>query len=67
MFKVLRDKHPEMMIPNVTAPGWLIFESYDNMLAEMVVDCNHEIFQGVAGKLRGGLGPSSVDELTLWK
>ena len=67
VFKVVRDKHPEMMIPNVTAPGWLSFESYDDVPTEMMVGCDQEIVQGVAGKLRGGAGPSPVDRLTLGK
>ena len=67
VLEVLRDKHPEMMIPDVTAPGWLSFESYDDVPAEMMVDCDQEIVQGVAGKLRGGAGPSPVDGLTLGK
>ena len=67
VLEVLRDKHPEMMIPDVTAPGWLSFESYDDVPAEMMVDCDQEIVQGVTGKLRGGAGPSPVDGLTLGK
>ena len=31
----------------------------------MMVNCDQEIVQGVAGKLRGGAGPSPVDGLTL--
>ena len=67
VLEVLKDKHPEMMIPNVTASGWLSFESYENVPAEMMVDCNQEIVQGVMGKLRGGAGPSPVDGFTLGK
>ena len=40
-----------MMIPDVTAPGWLSFEDYDDVPVEMMVNCDHEILQGVAGKL----------------
>ena len=67
MLDVLKDKHPEMVIPDITAPGWLSFKSYNNVQVEMVVDCGQKIVQGVAGKLRGGAGPTLVDGLTLWK
>ena len=37
------------------------------LTASLVVDCGQKIVQGVAGKLRGGAGPTLVDGLTLWK
>ena len=65
--EVLRDKHPGMVIPGVTTLGSLIFESYDNVPADMLVDCNDKIVQGVTGKLLGEAGPSPEDELKLGK
>ena len=52
MLDVLKDKHPEMVIHDITAPGWPSFKSYNNVQVEMEVDCGQKIVQGVAGKLR---------------
>ena len=62
---VLRDKHPEMMIPDVGKEGWASFEAYDECPTSVPVDCSQEIVSLVAGKMSGGAGPSSVDALML--
>ena len=43
MFEVLKDKHPDMMMFDVTAPGWFSFKSYEEVPAEMMVDCDQDI------------------------
>ena len=62
---VLREKHPEMMIPGLDEEGWASFESYDECLNSVPVDCTEETVEEVAGKLSGGAGPGSVDAIAM--
>ena len=62
---VLRDKHPEMAIPDVGKDGWASFEAYEEVPASIPVDCSQEIVAEVASKLSGGAGPGSVDGLMM--
>ena len=57
VLEVMRNKHLDMMIHSV----------YDTVPADILVICDQEIVQIVAGKLQGGAGPSPVDGLTLGK
>jgi hypothetical protein len=67
VLKVLRDKHPEMMVPDLADPEWLSFEGYDDLPDKMFIDCDEGIVQEVAGKLSGGAGPPPLDRMTLRK
>lgn len=67
VLKVLKDKHPEMTVPDLTNPEWPSFERYKQYPAEIFVNCNKEIVQVVAGKLSSRDGPSPLDRLTQGK
>ena len=64
---VLQRKHPNMMIPDLEEEGWAPFKEYPECPASMTVNCTVENVEEIAGKLRGGSGPSSVDALMLSK
>ena len=65
VIEVLREKHPELMIPDLEQEGWASFEKYDTCKTTIPVDCTEEIVSVVAGKLGGGAGPGSVDAIAL--
>ena len=65
MIEVLREKHPELMIPDLEQEGWASFERYDEYKSTIPVDCTEEIVGVVAGKLGGGAGPGSGDAITI--
>ena len=62
---VLRDKHPDMVDPDIGAEGWMSFEDYEELPGMLSVNCDQEIVKTIAGKLSGGAGPDSVDGKTL--
>jgi hypothetical protein len=64
---VLRDKHPDLMIPDLEREDWASFEAYDECLDSVPVDCSEEVVSEIANKLHGGAGPGSVDALSLAK
>ena len=59
--EVLESKHPACMIPDLGQEGWASFEEYEERLNSVPVDCDQEIVQRVADRMKGGAGPSSVD------
>ena len=65
MIEVLREKHPDLRIPNLARGDWASFEEYTECLDSVPVDCTTEIVEKVAGKLRGGAGPGSVDAIAM--
>ena len=62
---VLRDKHSNMMDPDIDAEGWMSFEDYKDRPGMLAVNCDHETVKTIAGKLNRGAGPNSVDGRTL--
>ena len=62
---VLRSKHPEMMMPDISQEDFAAFEEYEELLESVPVDCDQGMVEEVASRLRGGAGPSSVDALAL--
>ena len=48
-------------MPNLLEEDNVAFEAYANLLETVPIDCDTEIVDEVAGKLRGGVGPSSVE------
>ena len=64
---VLRDKHPDLMIPELERDDWESFEAYEECPDSVPVDCSEEVVVEIANKLHGGAGPSSVDALSLSK
>ena len=59
--EVLESKHPACMISKLGEEGWASFEKYDERLNSVLVDCDQEIVQRVADRMKGGAGPTSVD------
>jgi hypothetical protein len=64
---VLRDKHPDLKIPDLEMEEWASFEEYEECRTSTPVDCTAEIVEEVAGKLNGGAGPGSVDAVMMKK
>ena len=62
---ILREKHPDMMVPDLSDDGMAAFEEYAELFESLPVDCDAEVVEEVAAKLRGGAGPSSVDAIAL--
>ena len=65
VIEVLREKHPDLRIPDLAQEDWASFEEYAECLDSVPVDCTTEIVEKVAGKLRGGAGPGSVDAIAM--
>ena len=40
---MLRDKHPDLMIPDLEREDWASFEAYDECLDSVPVDCSEEV------------------------
>ena len=59
--EVLKSEHPACMIPKLGEEGWASFKKYDERLNSVPVDCDQEIVQRVADRMKGGAGPPSVD------
>ena len=64
---VLREKHPDLRIPDLGQDDWASFEKYATCRESVPVDCTQEMVEEVAGKLQGGAGPSSVDAIAMRK
>ena len=62
---VLRDKHPDLMIPRIDEEDWAFFEEYEECLDSVPVDCTEEIVEGMASKMRGGAVLSGVDAIAM--
>ena len=65
---ILREKHPDILIPNLDDEDWASFEEYDECLDSVPVTCEQETVEEMASKLRGGAGPGRVDAsaLSMW-
>ena len=64
---ILREKHPEIQIPDLEQDDWHSFEVYAECLNSFPVDCSIETVVTVMAKIiRGGTAsPSGVDALIL--
>ena len=65
VINVLRDKHPDLKIPDLEMEEWASFEEYAECQTSTPVDCTAEIVKEVAGKLSRGAEPGSVDAVML--
>jgi hypothetical protein len=65
VLEVLREKHPDIRVPDLDREDWHSFETYPECANTIPVDCDTDIVQRVASRLRGGAGPSGVDALAL--
>ena len=54
-----------MMVPDVTDEENAVFKEYEELLETVPIDCDAEMVEKVASKLRGGAGPSSVDAIAM--
>ena len=56
VIKVLCEKYPELMIPDLEKEGWASFEKYDECQVSIPVDCTEEIV-----KVRAGSNEATLD------
>ena len=54
-----------MIAPDLTDEENAAFEEYEELLETAPVDCDADMVEEVASKLRGGAGPSGVDTIAL--
>jgi hypothetical protein len=40
VLKVIKNKHPEMMLPYLATPEWLSFKEYDKVPTETFINCD---------------------------
>ena len=67
---VLRNKQPQMMIPDLKAKEWMSFEKYTEYkecLEMLLMNCNQDILKIISGKMSGGAGSAIVNALLLKK
>ena len=62
---MLREKHPDLRVPELEKEDWASFEEYGECGTSIPLDCSPEIVEEVAAKLRGGAGPGSVDAIAM--
>ena len=65
VIEVLREKHPDLRVPDLADEEWASFEEYDECGTSIPLDCSPEIVEEVAAKIRGGAGPGSVDAIAM--
>ena len=65
VIEVLRDKHPDQRLPDLSDPNCLAFCKFDEVPDPIPLDCGPEVVEAVARKLTGAAGCSSVDSALL--
>jgi hypothetical protein len=65
VIEVLRDKHPDQRLPDLSDPNSLAFSKFDEVPDPIPINCSPEIVEAVARKLMGAAGCSSVDAALL--
>ena len=65
VINILHKKHPEVIVPDLMDEENATFEEYVELLETVPVDCDAEMVEEVASKLRGGAGPSGVDTIAM--
>ena len=65
VIEVLRDKHPDQRLPDLSDPNCLAFCKFDEVPDPIPLDCSPEVVEAVARKLTGAAGCSSVDSALL--
>ena len=65
VIQVLREKHPNIHIPNINDPECASFEDYDEVPDPLPTQITADMVEQTASKLRGAGGPSSVDATSL--
>ena len=58
-------KHPEMMVPELTDEENASFKEYAELLETVPVECDAEMVEEVASKLKGGAGSSGIDAIAM--
>ena len=64
---VLKENHRECVMPEIGQEGWTSFESYDERLDSVPLDCDQETVTEVTGKMSRGAGPSGVKTVKMNK
>ena len=62
---MLPKKHPVMMVQYLSNEEMATFEEFEELLKIVPVNCDAEIVEAVASKLRGGAGPSGMDVIVM--